>query len=339
MEIIATVGEKSWPFVIVEKMVRSDVDYLRYNASRSTTEQMTERVAILRTATGGASSHPKLLIDLGGGKLRLGRIPEFSVKVTLGSEFTFRSGSSTSAAKDFVPVDCEDVGRLVSPNDTFTLADGETAFVVTEICDAASFKAKAINDGYVVSTRGINLAASRSSRGLVDSSHSDTLNLAFELGADALAISFVESASNISDMRAFIECRFGGWHPEIIGKIETPAGVGKADAIAQVCDKVMIARGDLALTGPMETMGVSQMRIEAACRRQNTAYFVATQIFGDSSEYYTPNRSGILEITRVCRDPLGGIMFGSETSYSEKPERVIELARKIELSVQNAGHF
>ena len=70
----------------------------------------------------------------------------------------------------------------------------------------------------------------------------DRIDLAFglELGADWIALSFVQRPEDVEEVRGIVAGRAG-----VMSKLEKPAAVERLDAIVALSDAVMVARGDL----------------------------------------------------------------------------------------------
>lgn len=66
------------------------------------------------------------------------------------------------------------------------------------------------------------------------------LALALELGADWIALSFVQRPEDVAEARALI-----GNRAAILSKLEKPSAIDRLDEIVELSDGVMVARGDL----------------------------------------------------------------------------------------------
>jgi pyruvate kinase len=95
----------------------------------------------------------------------------------------------------------------------------------------------------------------------------DDLRAGVAMGVDAVALSFVQSPEDIAAARRAVEAAGGAGMP-IIAKIERPSAVDRIDEIVSVSDAVMIARGDLGIELPLETLPAVQRRVMVATRRR-----------------------------------------------------------------------
>ncbi|PNG64427.1 pyruvate kinase, partial [Vibrio vulnificus] len=86
----------------------------------------------------------------------------------------------------------------------------------------------------------------------------DRRDLAFglELGVDWVALSFVQRPEDIDEARGLI-----GDKAFLMAKIEKPSAVSAIEAIAERADAIMVARGDLGVEVPAESVPGIQKRI------------------------------------------------------------------------------
>ena len=75
------------------------------------------------------------------------------------------------------------------------------------------------------------------------------LEFACELGEDWLALSFVQSAEDVIEAKELAKGRAA-----VLSKIEKPAAVKAYDAILEVSDGIMVARGDLGVELPVHSV-------------------------------------------------------------------------------------
>src|SRR5206468_2819016 len=92
--------------------------------------------------------------------------------------------------------------------------------------------------------------------------HTD-LAFALRLGVDWIALSFVQSAADMADLRKIVQGRAA-----CLAKIEKPAALNDLEAILDLCDGVMVARGDLGVELDPEEVPVAQKAILRAARHR-----------------------------------------------------------------------
>jgi pyruvate kinase len=142
-------------------------------------------------------------------------------------------------------------------------------------------------------------------------------------------ISLVKNAINILKCRKQLSEVFGSKTPRIMTKIETKESLDNISDIVRESDCIMVARGDLAMAVNIEVLPYIQKKIIMTCRIMNKPVVVATQILENFADHLIPNRSELNDIALAVRQGATGIMLSRETSGSEKPLSVINLAKKV----------
>jgi pyruvate kinase len=107
---------------------------------------------------------------------------------------------------------------------------------------------------------------------LTEKDRSD-LAFAVEQGVDWIALSFVQRPEDLAEARKLI-----GGKAALLAKIEKPAAIERLEEIVEQCDGVMVARGDLGVELPPQTVPPLQKRIVETARRMGRPVVVATQM-------------------------------------------------------------
>ncbi len=332
MYIVATISKNSYTAEKIEDILTAGAHVLRYNFSHGTPEEVAQKIQTARDVIDklGLKNDVKILADLPGAKMRLGAFPGGEHTVEKDQEFIFRSAAESQNCSDYVPVDVEHIGRHVTPQQIISLGDGEMAFCVTEVIDNDSFRAKALNARHIPAMKGINVGSAVDTLNHLTQSTLDHIHYLPHIRPDWVAFSFVNSADYLQNAKNLIRnLHVPDWHPRIVSKIESPLGIKNIEAITALSDIVMVARGDLGLTCPIEHLGLLQKKIVQTARNLNKEVIVATQIMDSLLSYYTPQRAEVLDLTNIILDGAHGIMFAKETGISATPERAIELAKRI----------
>jgi pyruvate kinase len=221
------------------------------------------------------------------------------------------------------------------PGDKVSLGDGETAFVVKEVIEQDKVLVEFVNDGEVDEYRGLmspNLADCMDHCSVAVSS----LALFRDIAPDYLALSFVNSADYVDNIRKEINALYHGeWEPKIYAKIESPEGIKNLAEIMDASDGVIIARGDLGLTIDYTEIILEQKRACKLGLEKKKPVVIATQILTSCIDNVIPHRCELADLTNMVLDGAGGILLSQETSLNEKPGRVIQIAREIINKVEN----
>ena len=140
----------------------------------------------------------------------------------------------------------------------------------------------------------------------------DDLAFALEHGANYIGLSFVQRPEDVAEAKELIGGR--AW---VMVKLEKPQALENLDAIMQLTDAVMVARGDLGVELPPEEVPLAQKRIVRAARQLGKPVVVATQMLESmiSAPVAHPRRGvrrrdgGVRR--RGCGDAVGGDRRGA----------------------------
>src|SRR5690606_11191591 len=194
------------------------------------------------------------LADLCGPKIRVGRVENGRIELVDGAEttLTIRDVIGTPA---MIPSQYAGLPRDVRAGARVLLDDGKLELEVLDVT-GDDVRCRVRHGGVLKDRKGINLPDSRvSAPSLTDKDRADA-EFALGLGVDWLALSFVRSAADLTELRAIIDA--SGAPAGIVAKIEKPEALRDIDAILDACDAVMVARGDLGVELLPEQVPVAQ---------------------------------------------------------------------------------
>jgi pyruvate kinase len=124
------------------------------------------------------------------------------------------------------------------------------------------------------------------------------LDYMLSIGVDWIALSFVQRPEDIVEITRLImdymythkECKH---KPKVMAKIEKPSCFegNSLQKIVELCDGIMVARGDLGVECAPEDVPILQKQIINECRDQGKPVVVATQMLESMIESPTPTRA------------------------------------------------
>ncbi|MDZ7810699.1 MAG: pyruvate kinase [Arhodomonas sp.] len=215
----------------------------------------------------------------------------------------------------------------VVPGDTLLLADGLIRLRVEGI-EGTRIHTRVEVGGVLSERKGINrLGGGLSVRALTDKDRED-IELAAELEADYLAVSFPRDAHDLEEARERL--RAAGGDGGIVAKIERREALDALPEIMDAADAVMIARGDLAVEiGYAELPGV-QKRIMRLARQRECVVITATQMMQSMVDSPVPTRAEVLDVANAVLDGTDGVMLSEETAVGQHPWQTVEaMARSL----------
>ena len=120
----------------------------------------------------------------------------------------------------------------------------------------------------------------------------------------------------------------------IIAKIERPQAVDGIDAILNVADGVMVARGDLGLELPLEKLPAAQSRVTRAARARGVPVIVATQVLESMIHEPRPTRAEVTDAAHSVDERADVIMLAGETAAGQFPVRAVKMLEAIICEVE-----
>ncbi len=321
-KIIATLGPASNGDAVIRELIAAGVDVFRLNFSHGTHETHSEVIGRVRRAAAELGRHVALLQDLSGPKIRTGRLRD-------GQPIALEAGAPlVIAAGDFeggpgrVSTSYTALPSLVKPGDQLLLDDGRIQLRV-ERAGEGEIHAVVVEGGPLGERKGINApGVPLPASGLTPKDHED-LRFGVKAGVDFVAMSFVQSAADLRQAREALR-QAGGWDIPLVAKLERPEAVAHIDEILHACDAVMVARGDLGLELPLETVPRVQKEITRRARARGIPVIVATQVFESMMKEPRPTRAEVSDAANAVDDGVDAIMLAGETAAGAYPVKAIQ---------------
>ena len=271
-KIVATLGPATDAPGILRQLFAAGVDVFRLNASHGAQDDHAARIDAVRKAAREARVHAGILLDLQGPKIRLGQFEEGHATLETGATFTITTETLMGTAER-ASTGYSRFARDVQPGDRILLADGAIELVALE-SDGISVRTRVVNGGPISDHKGINLPGVQVSIPSLTEKDLADLHFGLTAGVDMIALSFVRTADDVRQLRD----RLGGRPVTIVAKIEKPEGFENIEAILDVTDGVMVARGDLGVETALKRVPRIQKSIIRRARRKGRFVITATQM-------------------------------------------------------------
>ena len=320
-KIIATIGPISRDRGTLEKLLVSGMDCARLNFSHGTLEEHGEVIGLLRHMSQSLGLPLAIMQDLGGIKLRLGRI-EGAVRINLGDEVSLVPEDS-SDQPEMVPFPQPAVLRELKPGDLVYISDGTVCLEVLET-DGASVRARVTNGGIISSFKGVNLPGVPINLPVLTENDKVALEFGVEQGVDWVAVSFVRGVGDIRYAKSYLDSV--GSEAALMAKLERSEGVENIDSILQEVDGLMVARGDLGIEIPMERVPIVQKDVVRKANEAAKISVIATQMLYSMAISATPTRAEISDVTNAVLDGCDAILLSDETAVGQYPVEAVKVA-------------
>ena len=320
-KIVATIGPASDSDAMLDALISAGADIFRLNFSHGTHETHSATFKRIRGAAARAGREVAILQDLGGPKIRTGKL-EGGRPLTLrpGDPLTIETGDFVGG-QGRVSTTFDGLARGVRPGDRLLLADGVVELRVEDVQGSriltAVVEGNTLGEHKGISAPGVALPTSA----ITPKDEAD-LKLGLELGVDLIAVSFVQTAADLIHARKVMNA-LGGDVP-IVAKLERPQALDNLDAILTTTDAVMVARGDLGLEMPLESVPRAQKDITHRARARRIPVIVATQVLESMTKEPRPTRAEVSDAANAVEDGVDGIMLSGETAAGAFPARAVQ---------------
>ncbi|MBE7157444.1 MAG: pyruvate kinase, partial [Rhodospirillales bacterium] len=291
-KIVATLGPSTDAEHVLRNLFEAGVDVFRLNASHGNQDDHARRIDAVRKLAAEFGTHPGLLLDLQGPKIRLGTFRDGPYLLKANSTFTITT-EKVEGTGELASTSYSAFARDVKPGDPVLLADGTVRLRVLST-DGVAARCEVVHGGSINDRKGINLPGVNISTPSLSNKDIADAHFGIEQGVDMFALSFVRQASDITSFRQLLQERKA--RQPIVAKIEKPEAVQNLDAILSACDGIMVARGDLGVELALERVPTIQKVIIEKARKQGKFVITATQMLESMIENATPTRAEVSDV-------------------------------------------
>lgn len=329
--IVATIGPATLSEAMLRRLVAAGMDVARLNMSHGDAAFHRTTAARVR-ATGRKAGRPVgVMADLQGPKVRLGRFAQ-PVRLTRGQPLTLTTrASETDLAAGVLPVDYRHLPLEAEPGHDLLLADGMVRLRVDGV-RGHRVRCHVLEGVELAPRAGLSLPFATAKRSSLTAKDRRDLELAVEIGADFVALSFVRRVEDVRDARRRLT-RLGA-EPLLIAKIETRQAVERIDEILSEADALMVARGDLGVELPPEQVPVIQKRIIRQAMTVGKPVITATQMLESMREASRPTRAEASDVANAVLDGTWAVMLSAETATGRHPIDAVVMMSKICLEAE-----
>ena len=303
---------------MVLDLAREGVDVFRLNFSHGSHEDHALALQAVRAAETVLERPLAVLGDLQGPKFRIGVFANGSIPLTVGQ--TLRLDLDPTPGDDRrVELPHPEVFRILKPGVQLVLDDGKTRLAIREtgsgFADAVVITGDKLSDHKGLAVPGVTIPVPA----LTEKDRKD-LEFALRIGVDWVALSFVQHAADMADLRRLVSGRAA-----ILAKIEKPAGLRELESILDVSDGVMVARGDLGVELAPEDVPVAQKTIGRAARRRGIPVIIATQMLESMTVSPTPTRAEASDVANGVYEGADALMLSAESAAGAWPRESVSM--------------
>ena len=331
-KILATLGPASNTIKKIVELSKAGANAFRLNCSHLNESGLRDYVKKIRRAEEILNKPIGILVDLQGPKIRIGAVENSNSLLEKGNIFILDLKKDIGSNKRvFLPH--KKIFVSVKKDQLILLDDGKIHLRVMSV-KINQIKTRVIQGGYLKSNKGVNLPQTDIKTSALSSVDKKFAAIAVKEGVDWLALSFVQKPNDIRDLRKICSNKVS-----IMAKIEKPTALEHIDEITSLADGIMIARGDLGVELPIESVPGWQKKIIRVARVKGKPVVVSTQMLESMTSSLTPTRAEVSDVANAVFEGADAIMLSAESASGDFPVETVKMMNKIALNIEKDSNY
>ena len=335
-KIICTIGPASENEKTLIEMCKAGMNVARLNFSHGTHAEHEKKIALVKSVREKLDQPIAIMLDTKGPEYRIGTFTEGKVELNTGDTFTFTT-DDVEGDQSRVSVNYKDLIHNLTIGDRILVNNGLVIFEVKEL-DGNDAICEVVIGGVLSNRKSMSFPNKVMPGPFL--SEQDKADLLFGISHDVdfVAASFVSTKDDVLELREFLDAN-GGKSIDIIAKIENRSGVDNVEQICEVCDGIMIARGDLGVEIPFVEVPAIQKLLISKCRMLGKRVITATEMLESMIYNPRPTRAEISDVANAVYDGSSAIMLSGESAAGNYPvEAVRNMAKIAEYTEQHTSY-
>ena len=331
-KIIATYGPSINNKKTLIEIIKAGADVIRFNFSHGDYDFHLEGFNLIKSINKEHKLNIAILADLQGPKIRIGKV-DGEIFLKNHSKISITDKKCVSTAEELF-VSYDKLYKDVTAGERILINDGNIELKVIST-ENKKIQAEVIYGGILTSKKGVNLPETNLSAPSLTEKDLQDLDFAIANGANWIALSFVRSAKDIQQVIDILGPEKHSY-TKVISKIEKPQAIKNIDEIINATDAIMIARGDLGVEMPPETLPLLQKSIIQKCIEKAKPVIVATQMMESMIINPVATRAEINDVANAVLDGADAVMLSGETSVGNYPVKVVSTMQNILSNIESA---
>lgn len=335
-KIVASIGPSSYDPDVFEKMVLAGANVARINFSHATEEEKERGVATVNEVRRRTGMNIGIMYDTKGPELRCGEMENGEIELVEGAAICIVKEQVLGTAQQFSVnhphvIDHLNIGNIVLL---------ENGLMQLEVVGHNRNQVRCIvrMGGKLGSKKSMSVPGVRLQIPFLSDVDLRDIIYACEHEGDFLACSFVSTPADVMVVRSVLVAQNRA-DMKVIAKIESQEGMDNLDAICQVADGIMVARGDLGVEVPMEDLPIYQKRIISTCRRHGKICIVATEMLESMKHSIRPTRAEVTDVSNAVFSGTDAVMLSGETTTGDYPVEAVTFMAKICSHTEDSHHY
>jgi pyruvate kinase len=322
VKILATLGPASSDEVMIKRLFEAGVDVFRVNMSHADHDLMRTLVGRIRSVEKQVGRPIGILADLQGPKLRVGKFANGAQALVPGATFTLDDDPTPGdATRVYLPH--PEILQSVQPGHRLLIDDGKL-HLRAEKTTGKKLTCTVVSGTKISDRKGVSLPDTELPVGALTEKDRSDLDAVLATGVDWVALSFVQRPEDVAEVRKIARGRAA-----IMSKIEKPQAVARLAEIIELSDALMVARGDLGVEMPLESVPGIQKQITRLARRAGKPVVVATQMLESMISAPVPTRAEVSDVSIAVFEGADAVMLSAESAAGDYPVEAVSMMNSI----------
>ncbi|MDX1994843.1 MAG: pyruvate kinase [bacterium] len=333
-KVVATIGPASWEEDTIRRMIRAGMNVARINFSHGDHERHGQTIDTVRRVADEEGVVVTVMCDIQGPKIRIGAVKE-PLTLNRGDRVTLTLDQA-DGTNNVVSLPHPEFVRDIKTGMQLLLDDGNLEFVVRDVSNRA-LVTEVVIGGTLSSRKGVMAPNAYLTLSAITDKDREDIEFALSKDTDYIAMSFVRTPDDIRELRWLM--RHLGGDAAVIAKIEKHEALENIEEIINVCEGIMVARGDLGLETPAEEVPYHQKRIIQLCNQASKPVITATQMLSSMVESPRPTRAEASDVYNAIVDGTDAVMLSNESAAGKYPVESVEtMATIATIAEQHVWH-
>ncbi|WP_125702356.1 pyruvate kinase [Lacticaseibacillus daqingensis] len=319
-KIVSTLGPASNDLETIKALIGAGANIFRFNFSHGDHEEQLGRMNLVKQAMKETGVKVGLMLDTKGAEIRTTEVEnDGKVEYDKGDMITLTMNTGAKTYKGHVDITYGGLYDDVSVGHHVLFDDGllDTVIVAKDE-EAHALKLEVQNPAILGSKKGVNSpGVSLQLKGITEKDKDD-IRFGVKQGINFIAASFVRKTSDVQEIRDVLS-EVGGEDVLVIPKIESQEGIDNTDAILEMADGIMIARGDMGIEIPYEEVPAVEQMLIHKCNLVGKPVITATQMLDSMQENPRPTRAEVTDVAFAVLQGTDATMLSGESANGDYP--------------------
>lgn len=335
-KIVATIGPASDSEDMLERLINLGVNVMRLNFSHGTHEEHALRIERIKKVREKLNVPVAIMLDTKGPEIRIGTFKNGKIYINQGQKFTLTT-EEVEGDETRVSVSYKEISNDVVVGGRVLIDDGLVEFNIVDK-DEKNVHMVAVNSGELSDRKGVNIPDAKVKLPALTPGDISDIIFGIKNDVDYIAASFIRTREDVLSIRRILE-ENDGYKIGVISKIENREGVHNMDAILEVSDGIMIARGDLGVEINPEEIPHVQKELIKKCNEAGKISITATQMLDSMIRNPRPTRAEVMDVANAIIDGTSAVMLSGETAAGKYPDKSVDMMARIAISTEEGEEY